>query len=255
MDTVAAHERSLAVRLWTALEGVPGLEMLAQWPRDRGSRRRRGLHARRLPRPAAGRDPQRRARDRRAPRLLLRASADDPSARASRRPTRAACTPSCAPAAAPSCRVPCARASGSARRWRTSTGSSGRCTRSPPLALAPATCTIPRTTSIGDPRRGKVRPRRTDHVYKTVEITGSSPEGVTQAIDRAIAKASETVRNLDWFQVTEIRGQIADAQGRPLPGDLEARLPPRRLSGASSRTRAGCSGVVRVVGRDEFRPG
>ncbi len=51
-----------------------------------------------------------------------------------------------------------------------------------------------------------------DHVYKTVEITGSSPEGVTQAIDRAIAKASETVRNLDWFEVTEIRGQIADGK-------------------------------------------
>jgi dodecin len=50
----------------------------------------------------------------------------------------------------------------------------------------------------------------TDHVYKTVEITGSSPEGVTQAIDRAIAKASETLRHLDWFEVLDIRGQIGD---------------------------------------------
>jgi dodecin len=49
-----------------------------------------------------------------------------------------------------------------------------------------------------------------DHVYKSVEITGSSPEGVTQAIERAVAKASETVRNLDWFEVTELRGHIAD---------------------------------------------
>jgi flavin-binding protein dodecin len=48
----------------------------------------------------------------------------------------------------------------------------------------------------------------TDHVYKTVEITGSSPAGVTEAIDRAIAKASETLRNLDWFEVTDIRGHI-----------------------------------------------
>ncbi len=47
-----------------------------------------------------------------------------------------------------------------------------------------------------------------EHVYKSVEITGSSPEGVTQAIDRAIAKASETLRNLDWFEVAEIRGHI-----------------------------------------------
>jgi flavin-binding protein dodecin len=52
-----------------------------------------------------------------------------------------------------------------------------------------------------------------DHVYKSVEITGSSPEGVTQAIDRAIAKASQTLRNLDWFEVTSVRGQIAE--GRP----------------------------------------
>jgi flavin-binding protein dodecin len=50
----------------------------------------------------------------------------------------------------------------------------------------------------------------TDHVYKSVEITGSSPEGVTQAIDRAIAKASETLRNLDWFEVISIRGQIGE---------------------------------------------
>lgn len=48
----------------------------------------------------------------------------------------------------------------------------------------------------------------TDNVYKTVEITGTSPEGVTQAIDRAVAKAAETLRNLDWFEVIEIRGQI-----------------------------------------------
>jgi dodecin len=50
----------------------------------------------------------------------------------------------------------------------------------------------------------------TDHVYKSVEITGSSTEGVTQAIDRAIAKASETVRHLDWFEVTDIRGHIGE---------------------------------------------
>jgi flavin-binding protein dodecin len=49
-----------------------------------------------------------------------------------------------------------------------------------------------------------------DHVYKSVEVTGSSPEGVTQAIDNAIARASKTLRNLDWFQVTEVRGHIAD---------------------------------------------
>jgi dodecin len=49
-----------------------------------------------------------------------------------------------------------------------------------------------------------------DHVYKSVEVTGSSTEGVTQAIDRAITKASETLRQLDWFEVTNVRGVIAD---------------------------------------------
>ena len=49
-----------------------------------------------------------------------------------------------------------------------------------------------------------------DHVYKSVEITGTSPEGVTEAIQVAIAKASETVRNLDWFEVVTVRGHIDD---------------------------------------------
>jgi dodecin len=50
----------------------------------------------------------------------------------------------------------------------------------------------------------------TDHVYKSVEITGSSTEGVTEAIDRAIAKASESLRQLDWFEVVTVRGHIGD---------------------------------------------
>ncbi len=50
----------------------------------------------------------------------------------------------------------------------------------------------------------------TEHVYKSVEITGTSPAGVDQAIDRAIAKASETLRNLDWFELVAVRGQIGD---------------------------------------------
>ena len=51
-----------------------------------------------------------------------------------------------------------------------------------------------------------------DHVYKSVEITGSSTEGVTQAIDAAIGKASKTLRNLDWFEVTEVRGHIDEGR-------------------------------------------
>jgi flavin-binding protein dodecin len=48
----------------------------------------------------------------------------------------------------------------------------------------------------------------TEHVYKTIELTGSSRKGIEDAIERAVAKASETVRNLRWFQVTDSRGYI-----------------------------------------------
>jgi flavin-binding protein dodecin len=51
-----------------------------------------------------------------------------------------------------------------------------------------------------------------DHVYKTVEITGSSPADIGAAIEGAIAKASETLRNLDWFELVEVRGQIEDGR-------------------------------------------
>ena len=51
-----------------------------------------------------------------------------------------------------------------------------------------------------------------DHVYKSVEITGSSPEGVTQAVERAVEKASESLRNLDWFELIGVRGHIADGK-------------------------------------------
>ena len=52
----------------------------------------------------------------------------------------------------------------------------------------------------------------TDHVYKSVEITGSSSAGVKEAIDRAIAKASETLRHIDWFEVLNIRGHVEDGK-------------------------------------------
>ena len=47
-----------------------------------------------------------------------------------------------------------------------------------------------------------------NHVYKTIELTGSSAQGLEQAITNAVAKASKTVHNLRWFQVTDTRGEI-----------------------------------------------
>ncbi|MER6924011.1 dodecin [Streptomyces spiralis] len=52
----------------------------------------------------------------------------------------------------------------------------------------------------------------TDHIYRVTEIVGSSHEGVDQAIRNAITRASQTVRNLDWFEVTQVRGQIENGQ-------------------------------------------
>ena len=47
-----------------------------------------------------------------------------------------------------------------------------------------------------------------DHVYKKVEITGSSKESSDQAVRNAIAKAGVSLRNIDWFEVIEVRGEV-----------------------------------------------
>lgn len=52
----------------------------------------------------------------------------------------------------------------------------------------------------------------TNHVYKHLEITGSSTSSTDDAIRNAIAKAHETVRNLQWFRVVETRGHIVDGK-------------------------------------------
>jgi hypothetical protein len=48
----------------------------------------------------------------------------------------------------------------------------------------------------------------TNHVYKSIELTGSSPTSSDDAIRTAIAKAAKSVRDIRWFQVTETRGQV-----------------------------------------------
>jgi flavin-binding protein dodecin len=51
-----------------------------------------------------------------------------------------------------------------------------------------------------------------DHVYKHLELTGSSTRSSDDAVRNAIAKASKTMRGLQWFQVTETRGHIEGGQ-------------------------------------------
>jgi len=47
-----------------------------------------------------------------------------------------------------------------------------------------------------------------DHIYKTIELVGSSSQSVEDAVKKAVAKASESLRNLRWFEVLETRGHI-----------------------------------------------
>ncbi|MCC6208613.1 MAG: dodecin domain-containing protein [Gammaproteobacteria bacterium] len=51
-----------------------------------------------------------------------------------------------------------------------------------------------------------------NHVYKLIELTGSSPQGIEAAIENAITRAAKTVRNMRWFEVTNTRGQIENGK-------------------------------------------
>lgn len=52
----------------------------------------------------------------------------------------------------------------------------------------------------------------TDHVYKIVELVGSSPTGIEDAIQGAITRASSTIDNIRWFEVLETRGHVEGGQ-------------------------------------------
>ena len=52
----------------------------------------------------------------------------------------------------------------------------------------------------------------TNHVYKTIELVGTSPSGVEAAVQQALTRASQTVRSMRWFQVIETRGHIENGQ-------------------------------------------
>jgi flavin-binding protein dodecin len=51
-----------------------------------------------------------------------------------------------------------------------------------------------------------------EHTYRVTEIVGSSPESVDAAVRNAIDRASKTLRELDWFEVTQVRGHIEDGR-------------------------------------------
>ncbi|WOX14423.1 dodecin [Streptomyces sp. N50] len=51
-----------------------------------------------------------------------------------------------------------------------------------------------------------------EHTYRVTEIVGTSHEGIDQAIRNGVARAAQTLRGLDWFEVTQVRGQIENGQ-------------------------------------------
>ena len=51
-----------------------------------------------------------------------------------------------------------------------------------------------------------------EHVYRITEVVGSSPESVQQAIRNGVERVSRTVRNVEWFEATEIRGHVTDGE-------------------------------------------
>ena len=53
-----------------------------------------------------------------------------------------------------------------------------------------------------------------EHVYKVIDLVGSSETSIEDAIQTAVARASRTMRNLRWFEVAQIRGHIADGKVR-----------------------------------------
>ncbi len=50
------------------------------------------------------------------------------------------------------------------------------------------------------------------HVYRIAEIVGTSPNGVDDAIRNAVERANRTLRNIDWFETSEIRGHLTDGR-------------------------------------------
>ncbi len=51
-----------------------------------------------------------------------------------------------------------------------------------------------------------------DNVYAITEVVGSSVDSIEDAIDNAVATAAQTLRNLEWFEIGQIRGHIVDGQ-------------------------------------------
>jgi flavin-binding protein dodecin len=75
---------------------------------------------------------------------------------------------------------------------------------------------------LPNPRqRGERTDQMSERTYRVTEIVGTSPEGIEPAIRGALHRAAQTLRHLDWFEVTQIRGQIVDGDVAHFQVDLK----------------------------------
>jgi len=72
------------------------------------------------------------------------------------------------------------------------------------------------------PRNDKQEQAMPDHIYKMVELVGSSETSIEDAIQTAIRRASQTLRNLHWFEVVQTRGHIENGEVRHYQVTLKA---------------------------------
>ena len=67
-----------------------------------------------------------------------------------------------------------------------------------------------------------------NHVYRIIQVAGSSENSIEDAIQNAVGRASRTLRQVGWFEVLETRGHVEGRQGGALPGHRQSRVHPRR---------------------------
>ena len=92
-----------------------------------------------------------------------------------------------------------------------------------------------------------------DHVYKSVEVTGSSSESIDDAIRTAVAKASQSLRHLEWFEVEDVRGHLQDGQVAHLQVTVKIGFRLERSGRAMSTDTQTDRGERRRLDSDEFR--
>ena len=71
---------------------------------------------------------------------------------------------------------------------------------------------MPRKTGADPILLGQPRNNMSDHIYKKVELVGSSRNSIEEAVNNAITRAAKTLRNLRWLEVVETRGHIQDGK-------------------------------------------